>query len=290
MKRIQTITFLICYFITTSVFSILAQEENTATFKAQYDEISYPHNAKTGERAEKVYRSILQVIPGKASYYYNPQTYYVDSLENDPMGKILLSQAWDEALHTAMEDSSEDLFQLLKSQGVSRESSYRCLKDFITEKIRVWDSNMGDKYRYDVDMNDLVWELGDSIKNVMGYDCQLAYTDYHGRRWEAWFAPEIAIQDGPWQLYGLPGLIMEAISVDGDYKFLIKGFQQCNEQLKNPYESENVFISKRKSYLKQKDYTRRNRSAHIAAMTNGAVNVKADYTGTDDFLETDYHE
>lgn len=290
MKRILTSLFMICCLMSISVFHMDAQEEKKVTYKAEYDEISYPHNTKTGERIEKRYRSILQIIPGMASYYYNPQTFYVDSLENDPLGKVLLHQAWDEALHTVMEDPTKDLFKILKSQGMSRESAYRCLKNFNSQKIRVWDSNMGDKYRYDVDMNDLVWELGDSIKSIMGYECQLAHADYHGRRWEAWFAPEISIQDGPWQLCGLPGLIMEAVTIDGDYKFLINGLQECNEQLKDPYESENVFISKRKSFLKQKDYTRRNRSAHIAAMTNGAVKVNADYTGTDDFLETDYQD
>ena len=268
---------------------MFCQKDDTATFKAEYDEISYPHDTMTGERTEIRYRSILQIVPGIASYYYNPQTFYVDSLENDPQGKLLLEEAEKAVLHAAMEGNPLDWFKLMKDQGIAKESNYRCLKNFGTEKIRVWDSNMGDKYRYDVDMNDLVWELADSIKDVMGYECQLAYADYHGRRWEAWFAPEIAIQDGPWQLCGLPGLIMEAESVDGDYKYLIKGLQQCNEQLKDPYESEDVFISKRKTFLKQKDYTRRNRSAHIAAMTNGAVKVNADYTGTDDFLETDYH-
>lgn len=101
-----------------------AQEKKIVTYKAEYDEISYPHN---------------------------------------------------------------------NSRGMSRESAYRCLKDFSSEKIRVWDSNMGDKYRYDVDMNDLVWEFGDSIKHIMGYECQLAHADYHGRRWDVWFTPEISI-------------------------------------------------------------------------------------------------
>lgn len=290
MKRILISILLAYCLITTCVFTIGAQKDNIASFKAEYDEIPYPHNPKTGVRTEKRYRSILQIIPTMASYYYNPQTFHVDSLENDPEGKKLLFQAQDIALHAAMEDSSKDLFELLKGQGTMKESDYRCLKDFSTNKIKVWDTNWNDQYRYDVDMNDLVWELGDSIKNIMGYECQLAYADYHGRRWEVWFAPEIAIQDGPWQLCGLPGLIMEATSVDGDYVFLIKGLQQCNEQFKDPYESENVFISTRKSFLKQKDYTRRNRSSHISAMTNGTVKVNADYTGTDDFLETDYHE
>ena len=290
MKKIPLSIILIYSLMSAFAFPMAAQVEKTATFKAQYDEISYPHNSKTGERTEKVYRSILQIIPGLASYYYNPQTFYVDSLENDPQGKVWLYQAEEAVLHAAMESNPLDWFKLMRSQGIAKESNYRCHKDFGNERIRVWDSNMNDPYRYDVDMNDLVWELGDSIKNVMGYECQLAYADYHGRRWEAWFAPEIAIQDGPWQFCGLPGLIMEAVSADGDYKFLITGIQQCKELLKDPYESDEVFISKRKSFLRQKDYTRRNRGAHIAAMTNGKVKVNADYTGKDDFLETDYHE
>lgn len=283
----------IIYLLCLGVSGYVAAEETSnnrqnATLKAEYEAIHVLAD-KEGNPKEDTSKWILQLAAG-SSYYYNPQTFFVDSLMNDPNGKAIHRAVWDEALEEFTRTGA-DAMQIVEEKGMMRESQYKCLKDYGEEKMTVWDVNFGDAFRYSVPMDDLVWEITDSTKNVMGYECQKAEAEYHGRKWSAWFAPEISVPDGPWQLYGLPGLIMEAASVDGDYKFIIKGLQKCNEPLKDPYEKENIYTSKRKNFLKQKDYTRRNRSARLAAMTNGEVNVKnADYTGTDDFLETDYHE
>ena len=119
-----------------------------------------------------------------------------------------------------------------------------------------------------------------------------ANADYHGWKWYAWFTPEIPAQDGPWQLCGLPGLIMEAVTVDGEYGFNIKGIQQCDESLGDSYENpDKIFKSTRKAVLRMKDYGNRNRAAQVSAMTGGKVNIKqTEYKENIDFIETDYHE
>ena len=35
---------------------------------------------------------------------------------------------------------------------------------------------------------------------VASFDCQKAECDFRGRRWEAWFTPEIPVSEGPWKL------------------------------------------------------------------------------------------
>ena len=54
---------------------------------------------------------------------------------------------------------------------------------------------------------------------VASYDCQKAECDFRGRRWEAWFTPEIPVSEGPWKLKGLPGLILYARDTTGQYSF-----------------------------------------------------------------------
>lgn len=287
MKRMLTYMIAIMLSPVCAVTEVKVSRNLNAILKAEYEAVEVS-TGKDGNSKEKSSKWILQMAPGK-SYYYNPQTYFVDSLDNDPNGKSVRMSAWSDAL-AEFTRTGADAMKIIEEKGLMRQSQYKCRKDFAEEKMTVWDTNFGDHFRYTVPMDDLVWEICDTTKNVMGYECQMAESDYHGRRWSAWFSPEIPMQDGPWQLFGLPGLIMEAYSNDGAYRFLIKGLQQCDETFKNPFERENIFITKRKSYLKQKDYTRRNRSAQIKAMTGGAVNVNADYTGNDDFLETDYHE
>lgn len=280
MKRI------ILYFILGLSLPLIAEDRPLATLKAEYKAISHELNNE-GDTMQNINKFILQIAPEK-SYFYNTQTYYVDSMENDPQGRIL----YEEALKASISKGKE-MFKFLSQQGFMPESRYRCLKDFNNNNMRIWDSNMGSKYRYDIDMADLIWDLGDSIKTVVGYECQNAYADYHGRKWEVWFAPDIPIKDGPWQLFGLPGLIMEATTDDGLYSFEIIGIQECNEPFKPTFEDERYFITKRKSFLKQKDYSRNNRAAMVNAMTNGKVNLSNSINSSEnniDFIETDYKE
>ncbi len=68
--------------------------------------------------------------------------------------------------------------------------------------------------------------MTDSVKNILGYDCFKAIAPYRGRRWTAWFAPEIPVQDGPWKLCGLPGLILEAYDTNHEYSFTATGLWQ----------------------------------------------------------------
>jgi len=57
---------------------------------------------------------------------------------------------------------------------------------------------------------DLKWDITKETKEVAGYICTKATTNFRGRQWIAWFAPEIPVALGPWKLHGLPGLILEA--------------------------------------------------------------------------------
>lgn len=74
-------------------------------------------------------------------------------------------------------------------------------------------------WRYIEEMNVPEWEISDSTKNILGLECIKATTMFKGRTWEAWFTPEIPIQDGPWKLCGLPGLILDANDANNNYKY-----------------------------------------------------------------------
>ena len=67
-----------------------------------------------------------------------------------------------------------------------------------------------EKYFYEEPLHEWDWEISDSTKTILGYECIEATTMFNGRKWTAWFTPEIPLDAGPWKLEGLPGLIMEA--------------------------------------------------------------------------------
>lgn len=69
------------------------------------------------------------------------------------------------------------------------------------------------------------WKLSADLKKIGGIDCQKAIGRYKGRIYEAWFAPSIPYINGPWKLWGLPGLIIEAYDTKKQVSFSFSGFE-----------------------------------------------------------------
>lgn len=65
----------------------------------------------------------------------------------------------------------------------------------------------------------LDWKLTEETSKIAGYNASKATVNFGGREWTAWYAPEIAIPDGPYKFFGLPGLILRLEDGKGDYKF-----------------------------------------------------------------------
>lgn len=69
------------------------------------------------------------------------------------------------------------------------------------------------------------WKIGEEKKEIAGYNCQQATANYLGREWIVFFTPEIPINLGPWKLWGLSGLIVEAKDKDNLFSFKLDGFE-----------------------------------------------------------------
>ena len=111
------------------------------------------------------------------------------------------------------------------------------------------------------------WNVGDSIKNLLGYECFEATTDFKGRQWTAWFAPEIPVSDGPWKLHGLPGLILEAHDKSHDYEFEAKGIRSSGLGLVGYMEYNDYIEVSRDEHMKNWwKYKHKNMSAQIQSI------------------------
>jgi len=69
------------------------------------------------------------------------------------------------------------------------------------------------------------WVIKEEFKMLGKIKCQKAEVYMRGRRWTAWFTPEIPISSGPWKLNGLPGLILEAEDSSKNFKFIFESLQ-----------------------------------------------------------------
>ncbi len=70
------------------------------------------------------------------------------------------------------------------------------------------------------------WTMYDDEIQLLGYTAKKATTTFRGRNYTAYFTLDIPINDGPWKLFGLPGLILKAETNDEILKFEAIGLEQ----------------------------------------------------------------
>lgn len=75
----------------------------------------------------------------------------------------------------------------------------------------------------------IVWKIDKATQKYEGYKIQKATTDFAGRKWEAWFTKEIAINDGSYKFSGLPGLIVKLKDSRSDYDFYLVKTQKLDK-------------------------------------------------------------
>ncbi len=168
------------------------------------------------------------------------------------------------------------------------------IKSVQDSTITVYDMLRDEHVYYTEPFSEMVWEIGDSTKNILGYECVQATTDYHGRVWSVWFTPEIPIQDGPWKFRGLPGLILEATTGNG-IGFFADGIEQTTKRIRNVYGSEKYEKQNRKDILRARRAMIDNpMGALSAAGLSEGVRIEPkelpSQSESFDFIETDYRE
>lgn len=92
------------------------------------------------------------------------------------------------------------------------------------------------------------WTILKEYKNIDSLSCQKAITKYRGRDYEAYFCKEMPIPEGPYKFKGLPGLVLEVYSKDGDYHFILDGIKN-NNQILHPIQS--ILVKNRNTYMSQ---------------------------------------
>lgn len=78
------------------------------------------------------------------------------------------------------------------------------------------------------------WEIQPEFATILNYKVQKATTVFGGRKWIAWFAPEIPIQDGPYKFRGLPGLILKVEDSQQYHIFMMSSFEKSTQSFVYP--------------------------------------------------------
>jgi GLPGLI family protein len=79
----------------------------------------------------------------------------------------------------------------------------------IPEQQNIHQEDLLDDYQYEEKQPIFEWKIENDTKDILGYNCRKATTQYRGRKYTAWYATDIPINNGPYVYFRLPGLIME---------------------------------------------------------------------------------
>ncbi len=213
------------------------------------------------------------------SKFYSPETEYVDSLESSPAGR----DAYNQMKMAAFNGGN------IKSVPSRRLPMY-IFKDKAAGETEVYDGQSMMLFTFTEPYEAQEWEICDSTATILGYECTMAVCDFRGRRWTAWFTPEIPVQDGPWKLSGLPGLILAASESSGQHAFTATGLQTSEREISPVFCKDAYEKTDRIAMLKALREFDDNPEAGI----NAALGIKVTVSGgikvdkSLDYLETDY--
>lgn len=223
------------------------------------------------------------------SKFYNAKTEYMDSLESTPQGRAVRKQLLNDAIKRYSETMDESAMK-----SVVYQTFLYIFRSTPDNQMTVYDKAGSLEHGfYTEPLGEIEWEISDSTKTVLGYDCVMATANYHGRDWTAWFAPDIPLQEGPWKLTGLPGLILEASESTGQHSFIATGLEASNQEIVPIYPYRQYDKMSRIEMLRQLRNYRDHHNAIDGADTGiqfGTDHILTEEEAKIDFLETDYHE
>lgn len=267
-------------------FAVMAASAQKADIEVSYT--AHAPNFRDGKT--DLTNQYILLANGSASKFFSPMTEYLDSLNSTPEGKAKYQEMTKNAYFGGKLD------QLPRKDG-----TYYVIKSFPSNTLKYYDTAGLDKFFYEETPEEWHWEIGDATKNILGYECVEATTDFHGRKWTVWFAPEIPVQNGPWKFDGLPGLILEASAEGNQYSFIATGIQQTDKIITPMYLADEYEKTTRLDFLKSKRSFLDNTLSRLNAQLGDISITKVeDENGNEisgsifasretvDFIETDY--
>lgn len=215
------------------------------------------------------------VASPEKSLYFNKMSLYVDSCTSTPEGKAKLREIQMKAWRVVQPDGSITYDGRKLGLAPDKTIYLYVLKEYEHRQMSVYDLKSDELWRYDEPIYEMEWTImEDSIKNILGFECIMAQTDYHGRTWKVWFSPEIPVHDGPWKLHRLPGMILSADGGDG-FRIEAKGIGYTKQAIPSVYSIKDYTKGERKQILADHEHYINNLESIMAAQ---GVKINGDGT------------
>jgi GLPGLI family protein len=175
-------------------------------FMAQYEMTSVPD---TSRRDRTLTETMMLKAGSKSSVFYSYARYLTDSV-------VEADKASGAPIDLIMEHAKQYQSHI----------SYKIYKNYPAGKVTTLEQLVMSRFRCEEKNDAPQWELLPDTMTILTYLCRKAVCRFKGRDYEAWFAPDIPRSEGPWKLYGLPGLILKAQDARKEYVFECTGLVQ----------------------------------------------------------------
>lgn len=185
-----------------NIFKVL----DTTTYKCTYN---YQYLKDSLNQESKKTTSMTLLIGSRYNNFISEYTYYIDSMLY--LGsKGLVTHEQVDASFTQYTPGGPR-YKILKAHD---ELSTKILYP-TTEGL--WETK---------ETVNLEWTLGEQTDSIVGYFCKIAYTTFGGRKYTAWYTPDIAMPYGPYKFSGLPGLIVKISDEQKSHVFELESMQK----------------------------------------------------------------
>ncbi|MDO4789815.1 MAG: GLPGLI family protein [Porphyromonas sp.] len=189
--------------------------------------------AQNGE----VYRAVYRVQGSYSPLKEKDKSSYTETVLEIYSDKSFFFDRWFEigdSVYQASFDKTKDRFDAIQAKiafNIEPGLSIGIKSDFSANSRETTHAVNVDLLSYTEKLIRPAWEvMQDSTAVKKGYNCIMAKADYLGREWIVWYTPDIPSPTGPWKLWGLPGLIVEAKDSEGLFSFALSSFSAASPE------------------------------------------------------------
>lgn len=243
-------------FVAACLATLSASAQTKADIQVSYDCVAPNKSDKLVTT-----KMTLLVSPAEAKFF-NDLSQWVDSLKSTPEGNAKYQDLLRKSCMTVDEEGVQ-CWDLTKGP-VKKVHTYVFTRP-ADASLTLYSKYGEDLGQYTEPLDEMQWTLvEDSTATVLGYECVMAETDYHGRRWKAWFAPEVPMSFGPWKLRGLPGLILKAVA-DGGFSYVATAIEKSDRPIMPMYQASDYAKVDRLKALANAEYYNNNQESIMNA-------------------------
>ncbi len=178
-------------------------------------------------------------------HYASQMRFTEDSKDLSPDEKILDIGKYSSHFYSRWAERNWDIADSIFGQGgklgdylaakekngfPNSKTPFNVFKNYPIKNVLTYTTRELKDFLYKESMVTPEWEMLVGDTTIVEYACKKAKAVFRGRTWLVWYTMDIPYYDGPWKLCGLPGLILKADDVKGDFMFNCTGIEKGNLQ------------------------------------------------------------